>query len=261
MKIYNKTWVLIFIVASLFVASLGTMGFNSNNHVNEPGVRFLKAHHNVEEGKQVLVTLVSDYHEEEFTTFFTAPSNTSLEKSLWKVNFPVGVNVVSVPIKTVDDDEVEWPETIMLRIQSGEGHSLNTPNVSYITINDNDANTIGFESKLHSVVEGKQYHVDVTVMRYSGLVNVDIPFVVEASEYYTGLEYEYFRATPDVDYHWGKYPSLIPAGESAATVRIIVYDDKDAEPIENFLLKVSVEYPHGISDAHKKSVVKILDND
>ncbi|MBK7997668.1 MAG: putative Ig domain-containing protein [Verrucomicrobia bacterium] len=168
------------------------------------------------------------------------------------LTFPDGVTSQTIVIGLNNDDFDETNETFEVVLDApGGGASLGTKNVASVIITDNDsAGEIKFSAAAIKVDETDGEAV-VTLTRSGGTaegVTVDVTV--------TGG-----TATTDEDYSLGSETVEFAAGETTATLSLIINDDPDSEGDETVLLQLTNPMGGATLGKGTNATVQIVDDE
>ncbi|HSY17071.1 MAG TPA: Calx-beta domain-containing protein [Candidatus Acidoferrales bacterium] len=165
---------------------------------------------------------------------------------------PAGAAFVDLPVTPVDDNTMEFPQTVVLTLTSATNASIVSPNVATVTITDNDTNNlpvVTVTSTNHpTAYEGGGNGEFLFTRTGPATNNLTVVFTVSGT------------ADNGIDYAAITNGVTIPAGQSSATVTIVPVDDTLVEGDETVIVTLTdgnayrVMYPSA-------ATVTIQDND
>lgn len=171
-----------------------------------------------------------------YTISGTATSGTDYATMSGSVVIPAGSTSVPVPVSVLPDQIIEGTETVILTITGGTSASYTfTPGTNdnaTVNISDDDntpANTTLSISKLN----------DASEPLTAGLVSIELPAGITASEDITVTYTISGTATADVDYAALSGSAIILAGRSNVRVPVPVIDDQVIEPLETVIFTLT----------------------
>ena len=83
----------------------------------------------------------------------TATNGADYQTLSGTVTFPAGAETVTVQVTAIDDDLAEAPETVTVRVESGQKYTAGTPGSAMVTILDNDQPAISIATKFPTAYE------------------------------------------------------------------------------------------------------------
>ncbi|MDR3459707.1 MAG: Calx-beta domain-containing protein [Verrucomicrobiae bacterium] len=165
---------------------------------------------------------------------------------------PAGAAFVDLPVTPVDDNTMEFPQTVVLTLTSATNASIVSPNIATVTIADNDTNNlpvVTVTSTNHPTAYEGGGNGQFLFTRTGPTTNaLTVVFTVSGT------------AANGVDYAAITNGITIPAGQSSATVTIVPVDDSLVEGDETVIVSLTegntyrVQYPSA-------ATVTIQDND
>ena len=201
-----------------------------------------------------------------------ATVGTDYEKTTFTRTLSKGTEFIDIPIAIMDDDLTE-PDEMMFVKMTINGVENQEPRYAFITIKDGDAAAlIGFKPTQYSRQEGTHPHVDLTVSRVGGPVSLPVQFTITATDASTTQYNEFLAesgtspvqtlASQDADYKSGKFKGRLGPGENSTTVRIPLIDDDIAEPVESFVVSLSVDSTGGaVASKLEHALISVSDDD
>ena len=144
---------------------------------------------------------------------------------------PAGAAFVDLPVTPVDDNTMEFPQTVVLTLISATNASIASPNVATVTIADNDTNNLPMvtvTSTNHPTAYEGGGNGEFLFTRTGPTTNaLTVVFAVGGT------------AANGVDYAAITNGVTIPAGQSSATVTIVPADDSLVEGDETVIVSLT----------------------
>ena len=169
------------------------------------------------------------------------------------VTVPQGSRRVSIPMSIVNDTEVEGEERLTLTLSgAGAGYEFGELTRYTLTIEDDDAPVATFATSSGSIYENATDNVHEVTVNFSRA-----PESAVAIGYSVGG-----TATADEDYAALSGSVNVLAGETSATIEVVISDDEDNEGNETVVLRLdnSTEYTVGSPGEYRLTIID-EDND
>jgi large repetitive protein len=238
--------------------SLGTLR-RTMVTIEEVAFQFTPAVYTVVEGGTVTVTVtrmgpVGRSVTVDWTTENgTATADSDYQAASGTLTFAAGVRTRTFTVKTLQDTLTEGAETVLLRLGSASaGTGLGVQPTAVLTITDNDAGgRIAFGSASHVVAENRGTYL-VPVTRTGGAAGpVTVDYTVTGGTATGG----------GVDYTLTAGTLTFAAGQTSATIPVVIADDVLAEANETVVLTLSNATGGASVGTPAATTVTIVDND
>ncbi len=164
---------------------------------------------------------------------------------------PAGASSVPISFHTINDSQIEGPETVSLTIREDPGYVPGYPGEATITILDDDALNPPGVSVVALTPSISENGMDKGTFQFSRTGSTQNSLTVFYSVSGT--------ATPGQDYTTLLGAAIIPADSASTLVQFQPIDDKDVEPDETVVVTLSPNAAYQILDASDQ--IKILDDD
>ena len=166
------------------------------------------------------------------------------------VTVPQGSRRVSIPISIANDTEVEGEERLTLTLSAaGTGYEFGEPTGYTLTIEDDDAPVATFATSSGSIYENAEDNTHEVTVNFSRAPESDVAIGYSVGGSATAGE--------DGDYAALSGSVNVPAGETSATIEVVISDDEDNEGNETVVLRLdnSTEYTVGSRGEYRLTII------
>ncbi|MXW61437.1 MAG: hypothetical protein F4003_06600, partial [Acidimicrobiaceae bacterium] len=166
------------------------------------------------------------------------------------VTVPQGSRRVSIPISIVNDPDVEGEERLTLTLSAaGTGYEFGEPTGYTLTIEDDDAPVATFATSSGSIYENAEDNTHEVTVNFSRAPESDVAIGYSVGGSATAGE--------DGDYAALSGSVNVPAGETSATIEVVISDDEDNEGNETVVLRLdnSTEYTVGSRGEYRLTII------
>jgi len=190
----------------------------------------------------------------------TATAGTDYTALSGTVTIPAGQNSVFVPVTVIDDQLIEQTETVVATLTSATSASFSFTATGNATVNIADNDNLAANLVL-SITKT----ADAAEPATNGSFSINLPTGFTATEPITVNYTVSGTATAGTDYAALSGSVIIPAGQSAVSIPLIVNDDNLYESTETVILTLtggkSASFNFSTSGASAMATANIADND
>ncbi|MXZ17072.1 MAG: hypothetical protein F4Y81_02425, partial [Rhodothermaceae bacterium] len=168
----------------------------------------------------------------------------------WTVSVPALATSVNIPVKIIDDAEIEPDETLLLQLELGVGYNMRNPTEHELTIVDNEYTPYArFASAASSALEDTgTYEIEVLI-HPSPASDFTLSYTLGGT------------ADEDSDYTiTGSGTVSVSAGSKQVKIPVVVTDDSEDELDETVILTLTSGTGYSVG-SQKEHTLTIEDND
>src|SRR6266545_4647100 len=168
--------------------------------------------------------------------------------------FPAGLTDADLPIRPIDDSEVEGDETVIVTLTPGTGYSIGSPSSATVTIHDNDSTPPPKPTVTVVATDADASEQGTATGTFT---------ISRAGDTSASLTVNYTlggTAQNGADYQQLGTSVTVPAGASSTTVTVRPIDDTQVEGDETVVLSVAADAAYTVGSPGNATVI-IHDND
>lgn len=191
-----------------------------------------------------------------------ATNGVDYETLTGSVTIPAGADSVKIPIKTLDDGNVEYSETVKLKLKENNDYTVGNSNLASLLIWDTETPKVTAYTELYS---GNPLAIGVYRENYASESGNNGSFMfLRAGNLIEPLTINYSltgNAIKGIDYYALPETITIPAGVWSVVIPFIPINDNEVEEDETLVLTVTPSSDYTISDGRGVVTTTIVDND
>jgi len=192
-----------------------------------------------------------------------------------KVTIPAGSSSVKIPITPIDDQEVEWTETVSLNLTKGDGYELGSQGGATVRIFDNEKPRVQLYAEWRAAQPDKNYDNNYAsesgnegdfIFRRLGDIREALTVTYEMTgTAINGVDYQYLPGfvtfLPGINNSLPVVNSSLVVPNDAKILRFIPIDDNEIEGEDAAILTINPSSDYDILAGWGSRTTTIWDND